>query len=133
VDKFVGDELVAMFFPLLSGDRHASRAVEAGRALLRETGHAEPSGPWAPVGIGVNTGRAWFGVVGDDSHPELTAVGDAVNVAARLASVAGAGELLVSDVTARAASLDPALERRRLELKGKETATEAVVVRVGSR
>jgi adenylate cyclase len=133
VDKFVGDELVAMFFPLLSGDRHASRAVEAGRALLRETGHTEPSGPWAPVGIGINTGRAWFGVVGDDAHPELTAVGDAVNVAARLASVAGAGELLVSDVTARAASLDPALERRRLELKGKETATEAVVVRVGSR
>src|SRR3990170_5389612 len=34
VDKFVGDEVVAMFFPLLSGERHAGRAVEAARALL---------------------------------------------------------------------------------------------------
>ena len=35
VDKFVGDELVAMFFPLLSGERHAARTVEAARSLLR--------------------------------------------------------------------------------------------------
>lgn len=59
VDKFVGDELVAMFFPLLSGDQHAARAIEAALALLRATGHEEPGGPWAPLGAGVHTGPAW--------------------------------------------------------------------------
>jgi adenylate cyclase len=101
VDKFVGDELVAIFFPLLTGDRHPAQAIEAARALLRATGHAEPDGPWVPLGAGVHTGRAWFGAVGQGSHIELTAVGDVVNTAARLASMAAAGEILV---TAEAAS-----------------------------
>jgi class 3 adenylate cyclase len=50
VDKFVGDELVAFFFPLLTGTRHAARGVEAARALLLATGHADVAGPWVPVG-----------------------------------------------------------------------------------
>jgi adenylate cyclase len=39
VDKFVGDELVAMFFPLLTGTRHAAQGIDAARALLGATGH----------------------------------------------------------------------------------------------
>lgn len=131
VDKFVGDELVAMFFPLLSGERHAAGAVEAARALLRATGHDDPGGPWIPVGAGVNSGRIWFGAVGDGSHTELTAVGDRVNVTARLASEAQAGEILVTAEAAAAAGLDPSLPRRTLELKGKLEATEVVTLRVG--
>ena len=50
VDKFVGDELVAMFIPLLSGDDHAEQGVAAAKALLRATGHADPDGPWVPSG-----------------------------------------------------------------------------------
>ena len=53
VDKFVGDEVVATFFPLLAGDRHAERGVAAGRALLAATGHGDRGGPWLPVGVGV--------------------------------------------------------------------------------
>jgi adenylate cyclase len=132
VDKFVGDEMVAVFFPLLSGERYVPRAVAAATDLLRETGHADPDGPWVPVGVGVHSGRAWFGVVGDESHFELTSVGDAVNVAARLGAMAGAGEVLVSADAALAADLDPALERRALELKGKESTVEAVSLRVGA-
>ena len=132
VDKFVGDELVALFFPLLSGERYTARAVEAAQALLRATGHGDPDGPWVPIGAGVHAGKAWFGVVGEGSHVELTAVGDVVNTAARLASAAGAGEILVSTDAAAAAGLDPALEIRSLELKGKELATEAVTIRVDS-
>ena len=130
VDKFVGDELVAMFFPLLTGERHAERGVAAARALLRATGHADPNGPWVPIGAGVHTGMAWFGAVGEGAHVELTAIGDAVNVAARLASAAAAGEVLVTSDAAAAAGPDPSLEHRQLELKGKQDATEVVSLRV---
>ncbi len=126
VDKFVGDELVATFFPLLTGERHAERGVAAARALLRATGHADPSGPWVPIGAGVHTGVAWYGAVGEGAHVELTAIGDAVNVAARLASAAAAGEVLVTADAAAAAGLDPNLEHRPIELKGKQDTTEVV-------
>jgi adenylate cyclase len=130
VDKFVGDELVAMFFPLLSSERHTAKAVEAARALLVATGHDEPGGPWLPLGAGVHTGPAWVGAVGEGAHVELTALGDTVNTTARLASVAKAGEILVTAVAADAAGLTPADERRSLQLKGKEHPTEVVVLHV---
>lgn len=121
VDKFVGDELVALFFPVLSGDRYVGRAVAAAQDLLRATGHEDPDGPWAPVGVGVHAGPSWFGVVGEGSHVELTAVGDNVNIAARLAGQARSGQVLVSADAAAQAELDTtSLERRSVELKGKE-------------
>jgi adenylate cyclase len=130
VDKFVGDELVAMFFPLLSGDDHAAAAIRAAQALLRATGHGDVEGPWVPLGAGVHTGLAWVGAVGDAQHTELTALGDTVNTTARLAAAAAAGEILVSIDAARAAGLDGDLDRRALELKGKRDPTEAVSLRV---
>jgi adenylate cyclase len=129
VDKFVGDELVAVFPPLMGAD-HAKRAVDAATALLRATGHADAGGPWVPVGAAVHTGRVWFGVVGEGSHVEITVVGDPVNTTARLSAQALAGEVLVSTDAAAAAGLDPALERRSLELKGKQSATAVVSLRV---
>lgn len=131
VDKFVGDELVALFFPLLSGERHVARAVEAGEALLRAAGHGDPGGPWVPLGAGVHTGLAWVGAVGDESHTELTALGDTVNTTARLAAAASAGEILISAEAARAAGIGAGLERRMVDLKGKAAPTEAVSLRVG--
>jgi adenylate cyclase len=130
VDKFVGDEVVAMYFPLMAGPRHAAKAVETATALLRATGHEDPAGPWVPVGAGVHTGQAWVGAVGDEAHTELTAVGDAVNTAARLASAAAAGEVLVSAAAADAAGLDPTMARNALALKGKESPTDVVSLRV---
>ena len=126
VDKFVGDELVALFFPLLSGERHAARAVEAARALLVATGHADRDGPWVPVGAGVHTGSVWFGAIGEEAHVELTAVGDAVNTTARLATMAGAGEVLVTVDAATQAELDPELPRDTVEIRGKASSTEVV-------
>lgn len=130
VDKFVGDELVAMFFPLLSGERYTARAVDAARTLMRDTGHTDPAGPWIPLGAGIHTGVAWFGAVGEGTHTQLTALGDTVNTTARLASHAGPGEILVSAVAAEAADLDSGLERRSLELKGKHDLMEVVSLRV---
>ena len=129
VDKFVGDELVANFAPVY-GARHAERAVAAARAVLRATGHADPGGPWVPLGAGVHTGPMWFGAVGEGTHVEITVVGDAVNTAARIAAQAAAGEILVSTDAAVAAGLDPALERRSLTLEGKEEPVEVIPLRV---
>jgi len=131
VDKFVGDELVAMFFPLLTGERHAGRAVDAATALLRATGHGDAGGPWVPLGAGVHTGPAWVGAVGEGARTELTVLGDTVNVTARLASAAEAGEVLVTSAAAAAAGLDPSLERRELELRGREEHTDVVSLRIG--
>jgi adenylate cyclase len=130
VDKFVGDELVAMFFPLLSGDDHAKSGLAAARTLLEATGHADPDGPWVPVGVGLHTGNAWVGAVGEGVHTTITAFGDAVNTTARLASAAGAGEILLTTMAAQAAELEDDLERRALELKGKQEVVDVVTVTV---
>jgi adenylate cyclase len=129
VDKFVGDELVAAFPPFL-GENHAERAVEAAKAVLRATGHGESGGPWLPVGAGVHTGRMWFGTVGEGSHVEITVLGDVVNTTARLVGAARAGEILVSAEAAAVVGLEPGVERRSLELKGKERPTDVLVLRV---
>ena len=129
VDKFVGDEVVAIFIPALTGN-HAAQAVSAGIALLRATGH--PDDPWLPIGIGVNTGIAYVGAMGSGENVEMTAMGDAVNVAARLGGSAGGGELLVSAASAAAAGVDgSAVERRRLALRGKSEPTDVVVLLAG--
>jgi adenylate cyclase len=129
VDKYVGDEVIGIFVPLLTGERHAARAVAAGTALLAAVAPGEGRGLGLPVGAGVHTGVAYVGTVGDGEMVDLTAMGDPVNVTARLASAAGAGELLVSLDAARAADLDTSpLEHRSLTLKGKSESTEVVVL-----
>jgi adenylate cyclase len=134
VDKFVGDEVIGIFIPALTDERHARGAVDAAFALLAATGHGDPGGPWIPIGIGVHTGVAFVGAVGAPPVSELTALGDVVNTTARLSSAAGVGELLVTDVAAAAAGFETrGLERRELALKGKREATTAFVARVAPR
>jgi adenylate cyclase len=132
VDKFVGDEIIGIFVPSMASRDHPARAVDAARTLLAETGVGSPAGPWVPIGIGVNTGVAYVGSIGDASDTEMTAMGDIVNVTARLASVAGAGEILVTTAAAAAAGLPGDLPGRSLQLKGKSQDTEVVVI-TGSR
>jgi adenylate cyclase len=130
IDKLVGDEVTALFIPGFAGPEHARRAVEAGQELLRVTGYGKPAGPWVPVGVGIHTGLAWVGSIAGagGAAADFTALGDNVNIAARLASRAASGEVLASEATCQAARLKTeGLERRELELKGK---SEAVAVRV---
>jgi len=130
IDKLVGDEVTALFIPGYAGQEHARKAVEAGQALLHVTGYGEPGGPWVPIGVGIHTGKAWVGSIAGASGAasDFTALGDNVNIAARLASRAGPGEVLLSEATYNAAQLkNEGLERRELELKGK---SERVAVRV---
>src|SRR6185503_3271051 len=133
VDKFVGDEIIGIFVPAMAGASHANRAIEAAQALLRRTGHADAGGPWVPVGVGVNTGNAYVGSIGQGSDTELTAMGDVVNTTARLSSVAAAGEVLVTVPAAASAGLSlDGLERRSLNLKGKTETTDVLVLTLQS-
>jgi len=130
VDKFVGDEVVGIFVPALAGANHARRGIDAGLALLRATGN-DSATPSVPIGVGVNTGTVYVGTVGTTDHVEFTALGDAVNVTARLASAAARGELLVTEAAAQAAGLPlEEFERRQLDLRGKTSATGVIVVTV---
>jgi adenylate cyclase len=133
LDKFVGDEVVAIFAPLLAGERHAGRALDAARSLLAGTGHGSPAGPWLQIGAGVHTGPAWMGAVGEGRHSTMTALGDTVNVAARLASMAKPGEILLTADAAAAADLDTSgLSRQQLELKGKAQQTEVISLQLAA-
>ena len=121
VDRLIGDEAVGLYIPAFAGMEHPRKAVDAAQEMLRLTGHCDTGGPWLPVGIGVHTGPAYVGVVGgEDSPMDFTALGDNVNITARLASEAGPSEILISEATYTAVNLPFGnLERRQMGLKGK--------------
>ena len=110
VDKLVGDEVVGPVHrrhhrprsTRRSGDRRRSRPARAGaaRRTRRRQGRS-------PSGRASTRGEAYVGIVGaEDTAMDFTALGDPVNTAARLASAAAAGELLITADAARAAGID---------------------------
>jgi adenylate cyclase len=127
VDRLVGDQVVGLYVPGFAGKDHAILAVTAALRLLEETGYRNQ--PWVPVGVGVHTGIAYVGSVGSSGGAtDITVLGDAPNVAARLASAAAEGEVLVSAVASPKANMDiQDLEQRHLEQKGN---SESVTVSV---
>ena len=92
--------------------------------------HEGPGRTPLPIGVGVHTGLAYVGLVGSmGSEVQFTALGDAVNTAARLASVAGAWEILVSATAATRAGLDTSgLETRHLALKCRTEPVDSFVL-----
>ncbi len=135
IDKLVGDEVVALYLPLLTGPNHARSAVQAAQGLLRATGHGDPGGPWLSVGVGVHTGTAFVGIVSgaEGTASDWTALGDNVNIAARLASQAEPGEALISDAAYAGADLDLGeLDRRQMELRGRSAPVGVRVLRATS-
>jgi adenylate cyclase len=133
LDRFMGDQVVGYFVPGFAGPRYAQRALEAGLILLRATGHAAGRAPWIPVGVGLNTGTAFIGTVGrTEDVLELTALGEEVNVAARLASVASAGEVVCTEPAFVAAGMDLKNEQRELTLKGVSNPVRVRVLRADS-
>ncbi|UCG23712.1 MAG: adenylate/guanylate cyclase domain-containing protein [Chloroflexota bacterium] len=131
VEKIIGDEVTGFFVPGFAGQKHARVAVETAQCILKATGHKKVSGPWVPVGIGVHTGVAFVGAVStENGASDITILGDAVNTAARLASLAGPGEVIASDDSIRAAGLSTAgMENRRLQLKGRSQPVDAWALR----
>jgi adenylate cyclase len=118
VEKFVGDEVVGLFLPFMTGPDHAGVALRAARDLLLATGHGDGE-PWAPLGAAVHTGVAFVGVVGSMGTSDFTALGDPMNQTAHLASHAAVGEILVTEPAMRSAGVSMnGLEHRHLSLKG---------------
>jgi adenylate cyclase len=132
VDKIVGDEIIGLFFGGVSGPQHAAAAIAAGLDLAERAARtgATPSGP-IPAGTAIHTGVAFVGATGPiGAVDDFTALGDAVNATARLASAAAAGEVLISAAVADAAdTVIDGLDRRIVDIRGRKEPIEVIVLR----
>jgi class 3 adenylate cyclase len=127
VVQFVGDGLVAMFNAPVRQPDHPLRAALAALEIQRRTGALAQDRPdWPRFRVAVATGPAVVGNVGGEEVRSFTAIGDTVNLAARLQGEAAIGQVLVSGSTAArlgdGASLRSVGRRR---LKGKADPVEA--------
>src|SRR5436309_827091 len=118
---------MAFFVQGVTGSQYRHKAVLAGMDLLRGVGYGSDDGPWLELGIAVNAGRAYMGNVGD-AVVDFTALGDPVNVAARMQQLAAAGELLVADQVDD--ELVASAPRRELTLRGRERPVGASILAV---
>jgi len=129
VDKFIGDACMAIFNAPLDLDEHAKRAVAcaqdmrtAVRQLNKTLAHD------IAIGIGVNTGPAVIGNMGSDTRFDYSAIGDAVNVAARLESAtkeAGV-DLLIGETTH--AQVPGSTFCTEMKVKGKQKALKVYTI-----
>ena len=115
VEKLAGDSVAAFWGAGFAGPEYVARTIRVAQKLLGAMERQK-----IPVGIGVHAGIAYFGAMGAaDGLTEISAIGDEVNLAARLASKAAPGEIIVSEQALKAAGMDGnTLESRSLELKG---------------
>jgi adenylate cyclase len=124
VEKLAGDEVAAFWGAGFAGADYVRRTIQVAQKLQQVM-----QGRNIPVGVGVHAGVAYFGAMGTaEGMTDISAKGDEVNTAARLASKAAIGEIVVSEQALHKAGMDgSALEPRSLELKG---ISEPVPVRV---
>jgi adenylate cyclase len=124
VEKLAGDEVAAFWGAGFAGPEYVKRTINVAQKLLRVMESQK-----IPVGIGVHAGVAYFGSMGTtEGLTDISAKGEEVNTAARLASKAAIGEIIVSEQALKKTNIDSSvLESRSLELKG---ISEPVLVRV---
>ncbi len=117
IDKYVGDEIVAMF----SGDNQAKCAVDAALAIQREIGRASAEKhDGLTVGIGINTGDVILGMIGSERRADYTIIGDNVNTASRLCGAAEPGGIIIAESTYNQTGKTLQVEGpMRLKAKGK--------------
>jgi adenylate cyclase len=132
VDKFLGDGVMALFIPVMAGENHAGRAVDAGRAILAAIDREGLAARGLLVGAGIHNGTAFVGAVGPADRLDFTALGDTVNVAARLGGLAGPRELLVSRPAWDRAGLGAPPSERTVEVAGRTGTLPVVPVAVGN-
>jgi adenylate cyclase len=137
LDKFIGDSIMAFWNAPVDVSDHPGKAVHAALAM-RETLarlNAEDAFGFGPahtvgIGIGIHTGLACVGNMGAETHFNYSAVGDTVNIAARIEAACKdvSTDILVSESTANLASQYALLDAGALPLKGKSTRTRTFAV-----
>jgi len=101
LDKYLGDGIMALFGAPLALHNDAEAAVRAAAGMQRslEELNAQSNRPPLQIGIGIHTGEAIVGYLGTERRMEYSAIGDTVNVASRLTSQAGPGQVVISTAT----------------------------------
>jgi adenylate cyclase len=128
LDKYVGDEVIGLFgAPVELPDAplrsvrcalDMMRALEEFNRLRQDQGRERVS-----IGIGVNTGPVIAGAIGSSRTLQYTVIGDAVNIAARLCSLAKPGEIIISESTLQFAGPHIIVEpRKAVQLRGRREA-----------
>jgi class 3 adenylate cyclase len=134
LDKFLGDGVMCVFGAPIARPDHAMQAVRtaldmrAGIAALSDR-FTRAGRPPIAVGIGVSAGEVVAGTVGSEDRMEYTAIGDSVNLAARLESIARPGQILISQQTL--AMVDDRVQAKAMgavRVKGKEEEVEVYEV-----
>ena len=129
IDRLIGDAIMATFNTRGDQPDHARKAVGAALDLQRESAGALTEHPdWPRFRVGVSSGEALVGVLGADRGRSYTVIGDTVNVAARLESLAPVGGVVISDATARAAPGPSLRSLGGVAVKGRAEPVEAHVV-----
>lgn len=121
IDKYVGDELVAVFL----GDQMVQRAVQCSLEIQEMmVSIPELIGDNIAIGIGINTGEMVMGAMGSEDRMDFTVIGDAVNLGARLCSAAGRGQIIISEYSAQYIFNESSITLNKLEpvtVKGKKS------------
>lgn len=131
VDKMVGDEVIGLYLPGLTGPDYLQRVTAAGVELLRATGHSDRAGPWLSIGVGIHAGKVFVGSIGiEGGNYQFSALGDPMNFCARLVAAAGGGEIVLSEAARNAVPGNLSTEPRRLELKGYAEPVQVHVARM---
>jgi adenylate cyclase len=103
INKFAGDEAVAVFGAPLPHPQHALNAVRAALGIqeeMRKLNREKRMGDISlEAGVGINSGEMVAGSIGSEEKREYTVIGDSVNVSSRLTSLAKGGEILMSRQT----------------------------------
>jgi len=128
VDKYIGDAMMAIFNAPLDQDDHENKAIDAAfqimenMKILNDEFKKEGLPPVA-IGIGINTGEAVIGNMGSNTRFDYTAIGDAVNTAARLESASKdvGRDLLIGETTAKMSKIKLDLVKQ-IKVKGKANA-----------
>jgi class 3 adenylate cyclase len=122
VVQFVGDALMALFNAPARQPDHAYRAAAAALAMQAAIEPIATERPeWPRFRVGVNTGPALVGNIGSEALRNFNAMGDAVNVAARLESVAQPGQVVIGESTRAQLPADAAVEPLgELAVKGRQ-------------
>jgi adenylate cyclase len=122
IDKLIGDEVMALFVQGLAGEDYRRKAALAAIDLAAVIDDV-------PVGVAANAGVAFVGNVGSGTVMDFTALGDAVNVGARLQSHAAPGQVvLASELYALVAEDHPDVRHERVEVRGRDQPVDVVVL-----